>query len=369
MTDVVHVISGLGMGGAETMLVQLAAGLRARGLSQHVVSLSAHDALAADLRATGADLTMLGAGSAASLPVALAGLVRVVSRLRPKVLQGWMYHGNIAASLSHYLSPGRRGRRLFWNLRASNMDERRYGRVIRLSALLSRSPDVVIVNSEAGAGFHRMHGFRPSNLIVIGNGIDTAKFRPAKGLRAQVRAELGILADAVVVIHVARVDPMKDHATFLAAMARLPEASALMVGEGTPALQAPPNVRALGLRRDAERLYAAADIVASTSAFGEGFSNVIAEGMAAGLIPVATDVGDAGRIIGDAGSLVPTRDPDAFYRALAAIVALSKDERARKGALARARIMSQFALDLAVDRYFRLYSANDAAHTFAEAVR
>ena len=86
---------------------------------------------------------------------------------------------------------------------------------------------------------------------------------------------------------------MKDHATFLAAMAELPSLTGVMVGEGTSELAAPPNVRALGRRRDTPALYAAADIVASTSAFGEGFSNVIAEGMSAGLVPVATDVGDA----------------------------------------------------------------------------
>ncbi len=52
-------------------------------------------------------------------------------------------------------------------------------------------------------------------------------------------------------------------------------------------------------------LYPIADIVVSSSAFGEGFSNAVAEGMSAGLIPVATDVGDTMRIIGDTGHLVP----------------------------------------------------------------
>ena len=52
-----------------------------------------------------------------------------------------MYHGNIAATLSHYLGAGRRERKLFWNLRASNMDARRYGGIVWLSARLSRLPE------------------------------------------------------------------------------------------------------------------------------------------------------------------------------------------------------------------------------------
>ena len=94
-------------------------------------------------------------------------------------------------------------------------------------------------------------------------------------------------------------------------------------------LAAPPNVRALGRRRDTEALYAAADIVASTSAFGEGFSNVIAEGMSAGLVPVATDVGDARRIVGDTGSIVAPRNSQAFAAALREIAALPAAERRR----------------------------------------
>jgi glycosyltransferase involved in cell wall biosynthesis len=356
MIDVLHVISGLGTGGAETMLVQFAARLRARGLSQHVVSLSGHDALAADLRMAGVDVTMLNASSLTSVPGAIAALRRTVNRLRPRILQGWMYHGNIAATVAHYLSAGRRDRRLFWNLRASNMDAQRYGRVIWLSGRLSQLPELVVANSETGVEFHRQHSFRPKRVIVIDNGVDTGKFRPDPAARQRVRHELGISDEAIVVIHVARVDPMKDHATFLAAMAQLPALTGLLVGEGTRELSPPPNVRALGRRRDTDALYAGADIVASASAFGEGFSNVIAEGMSAGLVPVATDVGDARRIVGDVGSIVAPGDPQAFAVALRDVAALPEAERRRRGLAARARIVANFTLDRAVDAFARLYA-------------
>ncbi len=131
-----------------------------------------------------------------------------------------------------------------------------------------------------------------------------------------------------------------------------------MVGAGTEALPLPSNVRALGLRRDTERLYAAADIVASTSAFGEGFSNVIAEGMSAGLVPVATDVGDARRIVGDTGWIVPPRDPDAFAAAVDEAARLPAAERQRRGLAARARIVENFTPSRAADAFARLYAAS-----------
>jgi glycosyltransferase involved in cell wall biosynthesis len=357
MIDVLHVISGLGTGGAETMLVQLAGQLRARGLSQHVVCLGTQAELAGDLRAAGVDLTVAGAKSIGSLCAAVGSLVRMTNRLRPRIVQGWMYHGNLAASLSHNLSPGKRGRRLFWNLRASNMDARRYGGIIRCSALLSRQVDLVIANSQAGIDFHRAAGFRPKQFAMIANGIDTEKFSPDPAARTQVRAALGIPDDAIVVLHVARVDPMKDHDNFLAAMATLPSVVGIMVGAGTQDLTRPPNVRALGLRRDTNSLYAAGDIIASTSAFGEGFPNVIAEGMSAGLVPVATDVGDARHIIGDAGWMVPPRDSRAFAAAVEAADALPADERRRRGLAARARIVANFRLAQAAEQYRRLYCA------------
>ena len=357
MIDVMHVISGLGTGGAETMLVQVARALQTRGLSQHVISLSALDAHSAELRAAGIGVTVLKAGSMASVPGTAAALVQAGNKLRPRILQGWMYHGNIAATLVHYLCPGRRNRNLFWNLRASNMDAGRYGRIIRWSALLSGLPHTIIVNSEAGAAFHRQHGFRPQRVLVIDNGVDTEKFRPDPAARAEVRTELGIADGTLVVIHLARVDPMKDHHTFLAAMERLPSAIGLMVGYGTERLPRPANVRALGLRTDTARLIAAADVVVSTSAFGEGFSNVIAEGMSAGLVPVATDVGDARRIIGDTGFVISPGDTGALIAAIAKEAGSARAERVSRGRRARARIVEKYGLPRALECYERLYSA------------
>jgi glycosyltransferase involved in cell wall biosynthesis len=114
-------------------------------------------------------------------------------------------------------------------------------------------------------------------------------------------------------------------------------------------------VRALGRRSDIPRLLAAADMVISSSAFGEGFSNALAEGMSAGLAPVATDAGDSGLIVGDTGPVVPARDPAALAAAMTALAALDGYTLTKRGAAARARIIEHYRLPLAISRFEELY--------------
>ena len=360
MTAVLHVISGLATGGAETTLTNLVRALQKRGMLQHVVSVGGAGAYGEDIKRAGIALNTLNLTAIHQVPVGILKLSQLIRRVRPEIVQGWMYHGNLMAALSHRLTPGRARRRLLWNLRASNMDATRYARVIRWGAALSALPDLVIANSVAGAEFHVSQGYRTRQTRVIANGIDTERFKPDAAARSVLRAELNIPMEAVVVMHAARVDAMKDHATYLAAMKAVPNIVGIMAGARTDELQAPPNVRALGLRRDVERLYAMADIVISTSAFGEGFSNAIAEGMSSGLVPIATDVGDARLIVGGTGHVVAPRDSAAFAGAMAEVSASSPADRTARGRHARSRIVERFSLRQAVDTYEQLYRSFEA---------
>ena len=353
-------ISGLGLGGAERMLVETAIGLQHLGLAQHVVSLRGRGKYADDLVSAGVPVSVLDIATPARAIAAIWQLRQVVHRVEPDIIQGWMYHGDLAAMAAHLVAPGRSGRHLFWNIRASNVDDPRYTKLVRLCGWFSSLPNVIVANSEAGAKFHITHGYRPRHVVVIPNGIDTDKFRPDPVARAALRAELG-LGNQAVAVHVARVDPMKDHATFLAAMEKLPDIAGLMVGAGTETFRCPPNVRALGVRHDVERVYAAADLVVSSSAYGEGFSNALAEGMSTGLVPIATDVGDASRIVGRTGHIVAPRSSTALAAAIAAGAALSPDQFRERGLDARARIVGSFARAKAIDAYAGLYREFAAA--------
>jgi glycosyltransferase involved in cell wall biosynthesis len=325
------------------------------------VSLLPAEAHAARLRAAGVTVTELNFGRAGGVVAGMTRLVKIIAEERPDIVQGWMYHGDLTALMALLMSGRRRTTRLVWSIRCSTLDLRQYGLGLRLVVKACRRfsawPDLVIANSAAGLKSHLAFGYRPRRTEVIANGIDVDEYRPDPAARRALRGELGIPESAIVLAHVARVDPMKDHATFLATMARLPDISALMVGAGTENLSAGRNVLRLGRRNDVARLLAAADFVVSSSRFGEGFSNALAEGMACGLPAVATEVGDAKVIVGDTGLVVPPAEPDGFAAAVRTLAAESAAARAERGRRARMRIVEHFALAGAARSYAELYAS------------
>jgi glycosyltransferase involved in cell wall biosynthesis len=358
---ILYVTAGLRGGGAEGMLARLATARPRVADEITIASLLPAEAHMERLNAAGVRLVELGFDKAAGIPRDLFKLARLIAASRPDVVHGWMYYGDLAALVALALSGRRRQTRLVWSIRCTAMDWRSYGLglslVVKTCALLSRWPDVVTANSVAGLKSHLALGYHPRRAQVAANGIDVDEFRPDAAARAAIRNELSIPDDAIVLAHVARVDAMKDHGSFLAAMAELPHLSAMLVGAGTENLPAARNVLRLGRRDDVARLFAAADFVVSSSCFGEGFSNVLAEGMACGLPAVATDVGDAKLIVGDTGFVVPPESPDALAAAIRTLAAESAAVRAERGRKARARIVENFAMRRAVQRYVDLYES------------
>jgi glycosyltransferase involved in cell wall biosynthesis len=243
------------------------------------------------------------------------------------------------------------------------MDTSQYGRrlalVIGIAARLSALPEAVVANSAAGRAHHLGLGYHPRRFPVIANGIDTDRFRPDPAVRHALRSQLGIAADTPLLAHVARLDPMKDHATLVAALDRLPGVTALAVGAGSEGLPEQPRLFRLGRRDDMPAIYAACDLVVSTSAFGEGFSTVLGEGMATALPAVATDVGDAAAIVGDCGRIVPPRQPGALAAAVRDLLALSATERAAIGHRARQRIVGEYSLARAVAAFDALHRGEE----------
>lgn len=357
---IVYAITDLWGGGAEAMLTRLVTAEPRLADEITVVSLLCGGPYGEQLRAAG--ITVMEPASNTALAV-LRGVVRLAQRIareRPEIVQGLMYHGDLAALAGLMLSGRRRSTRLAWSIRCSDMDYSRYSwrlwLAVKACAVLSPWPDVITANSAAGMTVHRRLGYRPRRAEVIFNGIDTALFRPDPELRTTMRRELSLPSDVPVIAHVARVDAMKDHACFLAAMDGLPDLRAVLIGAGTEQLAERPNIVRLGRRDDVPRLLCAADFIVSSSAFGEGFSNAIAEGMACGLPAVATDVGDARTIIGDTGLVVPPRDPEALAAAIRTLAEATPAAHANRSERARMRIVQSFSLARAVEAWARLYA-------------
>ena len=372
--EVMHVITSLDVGGAETVLARLVAGDRTGAISHRVVSLKPDGALRMSMETEGIPVRDLGIGSGLSAFGGLARLVGAIKATRPDVVHSWLYHADLLATLALALSGRRKATRLVWGIRGSNRDMRRYSRstrsILKVLPLLSPRADLVLCNSEAGRVVHERLGYRPPRWQVIPNGLDVDSFRPRSDERAAVRADLGLSENSFVIGMCARVHPMKDHDNVVKAAAifaeSAPEARFVLIGEGTAepgsALDRAIAVSGiagrfvrLGLRRDVCRLHAALDIATLSSAFGEGFPNVLAEAMACGVPCVATDVGDSASIIGDTGLIVPPGDAQALAAAWERLRCEGRDSRATRGAAARRRVANRYAIATMIADYRKVY--------------
>ena len=353
---VMHVISGLGMGGAESMLSSLATGGRRLGLDPIVVSLLPGGEHAVGLSSAGIMVDDLGMKPHRPSLRAIGRLAGLMRLHRPQVVQSWMYHADLMAWAACALLPARIRPRLVWGIRCSDMRVESYGKqlrwVIRACARLSPKPDLIIANSSTGRAVHQRLGYRNARFDVIANGIDVDRFRPDQQKRADLRAAFALEDDQIAVALIARVDPMKDHARFVAALAALPDMRGFLIGRGTDTLDLPPNVIGMGQRGDIETLLPAFDVIALSSAFGEGFPNALAEGMAAGLVPAATDVGDCRQMIGDTGFLSAPGDVGGLVDILTRAAASARNGG---GAGARQRIVEAYALPRALNAFRDAY--------------
>jgi len=144
--------------------------------------------------------------------------------------------------------------------------------------------------------------------VIINNGIDQNKFSPEKELK-NIRKELGISSDAILVLFVARFthqkQPLQLLAAFAKALKQLPQLHLLMVGDGelkteavtlAGTLNINPNVTFTSFRSDIPEILAAGDIFMLPSLW-EGLPIGLLEAMAMGKAIIASDVDGTSELI------------------------------------------------------------------------
>ena len=363
LTFLVH---SLEVGGAEVQLTVLACGLDRTEFAPTVISFHDEGALLGELREADIPVVTLGLRGRHDAFGFFLRLVRALRASKPDVVYSYLDFPNAVAAI---VKPWLRRSRLVWGIRTSDMkleDRALSWRIFfALERLLARAADLIICNSWAGKRHLQQSQFHADAITVVGNGIDTERYQPNPATRKRYRAEFGFSDDDIVIGLVARLDPVKEHATFLKAAADLardvPAARFICIGGGTieyahelhgigNALGLDDRLIWTGARDDVSDLLNALDIATLCSAYGEGFPNAVGEGMAMALPFVTTDVGDAAIVVGDQGTVVPVFAPTALAAAWRRFAKMSPQGRAAAGADARTRIVTCFPRKSMIDK-------------------
>lgn len=358
-------IRDLGYGGAQRQMAALATGLPPDEFDVSVLHFHPGP-LEEELRAAGVNTIRVRKNSRWDIAGFFFRLLRAARAQQPDILHSYLTESNVMSAL---LQPFLGGTRIVWGLRDSQTDSGLWGLLGRLSfqlsRLLSHRADQIIANSDAGRAYYTSQGYSAKKISVIPNGIDVDRFAPHLAAGARLRGEWNITRANFLFGHVGRLNVMKDHATLLRAAAIVcqahPHARLVCVGGGdenyaaemqrlSGELGIAEKILWLPPQRNMAEVYSAFDALVSSSSFGEGFSNVIAEAMSCGLPCVATDVGDSASILNDAECTVPPSQPDALAAAMIRLLETDAATLLKIKTQARRRIVENYSLPLLTRR-------------------
>ena len=370
---ILHVIVGLGAGGAEHMLRRLIESHRGKPEFCHsVVSLTDSGELGRTLIAQGIDVQAMGMRNMASVPSVMLELTRLIRQRQPDLIQTWMYHADLIGGVAARMAGNRN---VIWGIRSADMIKgTAYSTYLirRICALLSRAvPATIVCAAEASRATHGAIGYDRSKMIVIPNGFETPKEDGLAERRRAFRVQHGWSDHEFVVGCVGRFNYYKDHANFVRAAGLFakgnPAARFLMIGKEVDSNNVELSgliestgfankFTLLGFRKDVMDCLNALDAFCLSSR-SEGFPNVLGEAMSIGIPCVATDVGDVRALLSNTGIIVPKENPTALCAGLNQIFAWPRSLREAMGRRGRDRIIAEFSTAKAREKFEAIYSS------------
>ena len=353
-------ITELDPGGAERALTQLVLYLDKSEWEPHVICLGPHGHFAAVLESANIPVICLNARGVFSVPRVLVRLWRELSRLRPAIVQTFLFHANLLGRIAARLA----GVKIVVSgLRVAEHRSPWYGRLDRWTTRLVTTNVCV---SQGVADFSKnVVGLNAARLVVIPNGVDFERFANAKP--ADLR-QFGFPAGSRVFIAIGRLEYQKGFDVLIESIALLKpfpdNLFFLVVGDG-PDLdklqllagkhRITDHIHFAGRREDIPSLLAACSALILSSRW-EGMPNVVLEAMAAGRPVIATQVEGIPELVRDGvtGLTVPPENPAALATAIQSL--LSRHEfLSAAGPTSQAIAKKEFAITETTNSYAKLY--------------
>jgi len=357
-------ITGLGMGGAETQVSNLADKFAEKGFD---VTL-AYILEPALVKPSNPNIKLVWLGGTKSpfgMLMALKNLIKLVRTDKPNVVHSHMFHANILARVVRVFAPMPK---LISTAHSNNEGGKTRMLAYRLTNFLANV--FTNVSDNAVLAFEQKKAVTKNKMLSVGNGINTDYFQFNEKARQKLRSNLR-LVDKKVFIAIGRFHEAKDYPNLINAFNHLYQQNKnvhlLIIGDGElrsdiekqiQSLGLLESINLLGIRYDIPQLLSTADVFVLSSAW-EGFGLVVAEAMACERIAIGTNSGGVANIIGDAGFIVPVRNPNALAKAMQKAMLLSENEAKELGRKARSRVLDQFSLDTVVEKWERIYESKE----------
>jgi glycosyltransferase involved in cell wall biosynthesis len=271
---ILHVITGLSNGGAESVLYRLTTSDDQN--THQVIALMDGGVYGERLTSAGIPVHTLCMPRGRMTIKGILALYRLIRSIKPDVVQTWMYHADLIGGVVARLAGAKI---VVWGIRGPFDRQRTSFRTtitIRLCAFLSKwVPRAILSNSEYAAGVHAKVGYSPDKMVNIPNGFPLNRFRPDETARDEFLHELNLKDDCVLIGMVARFDPYKDHENLFAALLAVArkdrQVTCLLVGPGMDMTNQPlahlvdkygvqEMVKLIGPRDDVPKIMAALDL-------------------------------------------------------------------------------------------------------------
>lgn len=379
MTDnkktILHIITGLGDGGAEAVLYRLC---QFDKKNRHIViSLMDGGKYGPLLEGINVKVYCLNMSSGKVHLNALLRLFKLIRTFKPNAVQTWMYHADLIGGL---IARCAGIKNVIWGVHHTTLvkGESRGATIFiaKLNAFISSFiPRRIIYCAEKSRQVQESIGFNSRIGQVVPNGYNVDDFIPNSASGNYFREENDIAKIDFLVGHVGRFHPFKDYPTLIKCIGILNKSKyivkVVMVGndltEENKNLQelisesyCKESMLLLGRRDDIPSVMNGIDLFVLSSV-SEAFPNVLNEAMACGTPCVTTDVGDAAVIVGETGWIVPPKNP----QGLASAILEAVEEKTNKpqswqerNQACRQRIVENFSIEKMVLGYHNVWFDN-----------
>jgi len=366
-----HIITGLHVGGAETMLLRLIKHKPESLNSTVVVSLTDTGKIGSILEKMGVTVMYLNMHNWLSIFNAVLRLKKIIKVEKPSLVHCWMYHANIIGGIAAFMA---QNKNIIWSIRRSSLkfnESLSTFIIMKIGALLSSViPKIIICVAESGMHNHEKYGYERNKMMVIPNGFELEKYRQDTCKRERIRKDLDIDDDQIVIGCVGRFHQSKSYDSLIASanevIRSFKNVRYMLVGRDLNPQNAilmnwinqigyADRFLLVGETHNVANYMSAMDIFCLPSNT-EGFPNVLGEAMASELPCVVSDVGDVRKITGDLAILVESNSGK-LSEGLCDMLSKDKEERRKIGLMGRKKIEKEYPIKKICQKYYKLYAS------------